>query len=154
MGFFWDRVSQTICLGWLRTVSLLSTASWVARITGVSHQRAACSALPSSHPGRGIPNPMAQTRKLREATRDCLPQSHRKPWTELQLPSESPTLEPWWVDPTWAAPAYSIYHFFFFFLVVLGIELRVSHLLGRCSSTWARHPVLLFLVCFSGRVSN
>jgi hypothetical protein len=30
---FWDRVSQTICLGWLQTVILLISASWVARIT-------------------------------------------------------------------------------------------------------------------------
>jgi hypothetical protein len=34
---FQDRVSQTICLGWLRTVILLMSASWAARITGVSH---------------------------------------------------------------------------------------------------------------------
>jgi hypothetical protein len=38
LGFFWDRVSQTICPGWLRKVILLISASWVARITGVSHQ--------------------------------------------------------------------------------------------------------------------
>jgi hypothetical protein len=30
---FRDRVSQTICLGWLRTTILLLAASWVARIT-------------------------------------------------------------------------------------------------------------------------
>jgi hypothetical protein len=35
---FWDRVSRTICPGWLWTVILLISASWVARITGVSHQ--------------------------------------------------------------------------------------------------------------------
>jgi hypothetical protein len=36
-GFF--RIgSQTICLGWFRTEILLISASWVARITGVSHQ--------------------------------------------------------------------------------------------------------------------
>jgi hypothetical protein len=35
--FFLARVLQTICLGWLWTVSLLIYASWVARITGVSH---------------------------------------------------------------------------------------------------------------------
>jgi hypothetical protein len=40
--FFWwwifqDRVSRTICPGWLRTVILLISASWVARITDVSH---------------------------------------------------------------------------------------------------------------------
>jgi hypothetical protein len=34
---FWDRVSKTLCLGWLRTSILLTPASWVARITGVSH---------------------------------------------------------------------------------------------------------------------
>jgi hypothetical protein len=35
---FWDRVSWTICLGLLWTAVLLSSASWVARITGMSHQ--------------------------------------------------------------------------------------------------------------------
>jgi hypothetical protein len=38
---FWDRVSQTICPGWLWTVVLLISASWVARITGVRHQHPA-----------------------------------------------------------------------------------------------------------------
>jgi hypothetical protein len=37
VGFFWDRVSQTISPGWLQTSILLISASWVARITGVSH---------------------------------------------------------------------------------------------------------------------
>jgi hypothetical protein len=36
-GFFRDRVSKTICLGWLGTVILLISAPWVARIIGVSH---------------------------------------------------------------------------------------------------------------------
>jgi hypothetical protein len=36
-GFFWDRVLWTVCLGWLWTTILLISASWVARITGVSH---------------------------------------------------------------------------------------------------------------------
>jgi hypothetical protein len=30
--FFWDRVSWTICVGWLWTVILLISASWVSRI--------------------------------------------------------------------------------------------------------------------------
>jgi hypothetical protein len=34
---FWDRISGTICLGWLQIVVLLISASWVARITGLSH---------------------------------------------------------------------------------------------------------------------
>jgi hypothetical protein len=34
--FFGDRGSWTICLGWFQTVILLISASWVARITGVS----------------------------------------------------------------------------------------------------------------------
>jgi hypothetical protein len=42
IGFFWDRVSQTVCPDWLQTEILLISASWVARITGVSHQ---CPAL-------------------------------------------------------------------------------------------------------------
>jgi hypothetical protein len=36
-----DRVSWTICLGWLQTAILLISASWVAGITGVSHQHPA-----------------------------------------------------------------------------------------------------------------
>jgi hypothetical protein len=40
-GFFRDRVSWTICPGWLQTSILLISASWVARITGVSHQHPA-----------------------------------------------------------------------------------------------------------------
>jgi hypothetical protein len=35
--FFQDRVSWTICHGWLQTSILLISASWVARITGVGH---------------------------------------------------------------------------------------------------------------------
>jgi hypothetical protein len=33
VGYFWDRVLRTICPGWLRTLILLISASWVARIT-------------------------------------------------------------------------------------------------------------------------
>jgi hypothetical protein len=36
-GVFRDRVSWTICQGWFQIVILLISASWVARITGVSH---------------------------------------------------------------------------------------------------------------------
>jgi hypothetical protein len=35
--FFWGRVSQTICLGWLWTIILLICASRVARITGMRY---------------------------------------------------------------------------------------------------------------------
>jgi hypothetical protein len=38
IGYFWDRVSWTICPGWLRTPILLISASWVAKITGRSHR--------------------------------------------------------------------------------------------------------------------
>jgi hypothetical protein len=34
---FGDRVPRTICLSWLWTTVLLICASWVARITGMSH---------------------------------------------------------------------------------------------------------------------
>jgi hypothetical protein len=37
-GIFRDKVSQTICQGWLRTSILLISVSSVARITGMSHQ--------------------------------------------------------------------------------------------------------------------
>jgi hypothetical protein len=33
-GFFRNRVSQTICQGWLQTTTLPISTSWVARITG------------------------------------------------------------------------------------------------------------------------
>jgi hypothetical protein len=36
-AFFQDKVSRTVCPGWLRTFILLISASQVARITGVSH---------------------------------------------------------------------------------------------------------------------
>jgi hypothetical protein len=36
-GFFWDRVLQIICLGWIWTAFLLICASYVARVTGMSH---------------------------------------------------------------------------------------------------------------------
>jgi hypothetical protein len=36
LGFF--RVLQTVCLSWLRTVTLLISASWVARITSMRYQ--------------------------------------------------------------------------------------------------------------------
>jgi hypothetical protein len=36
-GFFQDRVLWSICWGWLRIAILLISASWVARITGMSH---------------------------------------------------------------------------------------------------------------------
>jgi hypothetical protein len=39
--FFSRWAHRTICLGWLWTVILLISASWVARITGVSHQHLA-----------------------------------------------------------------------------------------------------------------
>jgi hypothetical protein len=38
---FWDRVSWTNCSDWLQTTILLISASWVAKITGVSHQHPA-----------------------------------------------------------------------------------------------------------------
>jgi hypothetical protein len=40
-GFFRDRVSRTICLGWLQTLILLISAFWVAKITSMSHWRLA-----------------------------------------------------------------------------------------------------------------
>jgi hypothetical protein len=37
VGYFWDRVSGTICLRWLQTTILLICASWVVMIIGMSH---------------------------------------------------------------------------------------------------------------------
>jgi hypothetical protein len=36
-GYFRDRVSWTLCPGWLQTMIHLISASWVAKITGMSH---------------------------------------------------------------------------------------------------------------------
>jgi hypothetical protein len=38
MVFLRDRVLWTICLGWLQTLILLISVSWVVMIAGVSHQ--------------------------------------------------------------------------------------------------------------------
>jgi hypothetical protein len=35
--YFWGKVSWRICLGLLLTMTQLISASWVARITGISH---------------------------------------------------------------------------------------------------------------------
>jgi hypothetical protein len=35
--FFQDRISWTVCLGWLWTAVLLISVSWVARITGMNY---------------------------------------------------------------------------------------------------------------------
>jgi hypothetical protein len=43
--------------------------------------------------------------------------------------------------------------FFWGVVVVLGIELRASHLLGKHGAIWAIFPVLL-LVCFSESCDN
>jgi hypothetical protein len=40
--FFQDRVSTTICPGWLQTAILLISDTWVARRTGVNHWCPAC----------------------------------------------------------------------------------------------------------------
>jgi hypothetical protein len=40
-GFFRNRVLQTIWLGWIRTVILLISASWVAKVTVMRHQHQA-----------------------------------------------------------------------------------------------------------------
>jgi hypothetical protein len=38
VGYFWDRVSWTICPGWLWNMILLISPSQVTRITAMSHQ--------------------------------------------------------------------------------------------------------------------
>jgi hypothetical protein len=45
---FWARVSRIICPNWLQVMILLISASWVARITGVSHQTIVISLLKGS----------------------------------------------------------------------------------------------------------
>jgi hypothetical protein len=55
MGFFWNRVSWTFFVqGWLQTVILLISASWIARITGVSPAR-------STYSSEKVPYPLALT---------------------------------------------------------------------------------------------
>jgi hypothetical protein len=39
------------------------------------------------------------------------------------------------------------------FSLLLKIELKISLLLGKCSTTWAIPQEILFLVCFSDRIS-
>jgi hypothetical protein len=61
LWWFFEIVSWTVCPGWFWTAILLIAASWVARITGVSHQHLAslgfsCEcvlqpSLPSGKPG-------------------------------------------------------------------------------------------------------
>jgi hypothetical protein len=43
VGYFWDRVSCTICLG--LGITIMISASWVARIIGMSHQHLALPAF-------------------------------------------------------------------------------------------------------------
>jgi hypothetical protein len=45
MVVFQDRFSQTICPRWPQTMILLISASWVVRITGMSHRRPAASSI-------------------------------------------------------------------------------------------------------------
>jgi hypothetical protein len=47
---FQDRVLQTVCPGWFPTEILLISASWVARITGVSHRHPAPATFNHTHP--------------------------------------------------------------------------------------------------------
>jgi hypothetical protein len=51
-------------------------------------------------------------------------------------------------------PVLTVPSLFFFFFAVLGIELRVSHLLSRCSTTWSTLPALLCVAYFQDRVSQ
>jgi hypothetical protein len=51
MGFFKIGSCQVFVQGWLRTVILLISASWIARITGVSHQ---CLTMAVFHSGAKI----------------------------------------------------------------------------------------------------
>jgi hypothetical protein len=34
---YWDEISITLCLDWLQTMILLTSASWIAGITSLSH---------------------------------------------------------------------------------------------------------------------
>jgi hypothetical protein len=60
VGYFWDRVS-----GWLWTVVLLISASWVARITCVSHQRPASALFLSMYQGAKNHNTSEENLQLR-----------------------------------------------------------------------------------------
>jgi hypothetical protein len=47
-----------------------------------------------------------------------------------------------------------LYTYYYFFFEVLGFELRVLHLLGKNSTTWATPVALFSLVYFSDRISR
>jgi hypothetical protein len=55
---------------------------------------------------------------------------------------------------SWSKETHFQVCFFFFLVVVLGFELSVSHLPGRCSTPWAMAPALFAFSYFSGRVSG
>jgi hypothetical protein len=38
IGYIWDMVSQIVCWDWLGTLTFQISASWVAKVAGISHQ--------------------------------------------------------------------------------------------------------------------
>jgi hypothetical protein len=65
---------------------------------------------------------------------------------------QSLSFSPWMILAPWLKiiwPYMHVYFWaFFFFLAVLGSELWVLHLLGRCSTTWATPSAFFALVNF------
>jgi hypothetical protein len=63
---FQDRVSRTICPGWLWTMILLISASWVARIIGMSHQYPAntCNLRAAGQHGKTLSQNKQASKKL------------------------------------------------------------------------------------------
>jgi hypothetical protein len=110
----------TVCPGWLWTTILLISVSWIARITGMSHQCPACNVYLCSN---------VDLCSLSIATCPCL--MYRDSPSNPVTKYPTPCLRAWHPRST----------FFFFFLVS-----QASHLQSMCSTTWATFPVYFAVV--------
>jgi hypothetical protein len=95
-GFFWDRVSWTVCPGWLQTVIFLISASGVARIADVSHRHpAAPSSLSSFYKWKtATQKTQTQCLILLEQSFTLLPLFLSKMQTQITRKTKSPET-PW-----------------------------------------------------------
>jgi hypothetical protein len=72
IGYFWDRVLWTICLGCLQTTILLIADSRIARIIGMSHLRVATGVYSlCPHSGRGNSLLLGFFNKGTDSSHDC-----------------------------------------------------------------------------------
>jgi hypothetical protein len=84
-GFFWDRVSWNIFLGWLQITILLISASWVARMTCEPLVLASTWCLNITSKSCPVPCPSEY-----HALSVCCSVKHT--WTSFLTPSSSPTV--------------------------------------------------------------